>query len=148
MLEISCALSPLQKQPCPNSTVYSETPQVPKRQNYTRIPFYSLLTSLSANFQPGEPLALVLLWDQQWHWKSKGDAPTVAAFTSPASCKQWEKHKTEPVKQPRNTDFSYWPSADGGSGRDAYLLSLRSQHILSPQDLLAEWGDKADRKLK
>lgn len=110
--------------------------------------FFPLLTSLSANFQPGKPLALVLLWDQQWHWKSKGDALTVAAFTSPASCKQWEKHKTEPVKQPRNTDFSYWPSADGGSGRDACLLSLRSQHILSPQDLLAEWGDKADRKLK
>lgn len=40
MLEISCAPKPLQNQLCPNSTVHSETPQVPKHQNYTKILFF------------------------------------------------------------------------------------------------------------
>lgn len=70
--------------------------------------------------------------------ESKGDALTVALFTPPASCKKQVKYKTEPMKQPRNADFYYWLSANGENGHDACIMSLRSQYILSPQDLLAE----------
>lgn len=84
--------------------------------------FFPLLTSLSANFQPGKPLALVLLWDQQWHWKSKG----------------WQLQPLlllHPANSGKSTKLSLWSSP----GTQIFLIDLLQMEIVDMMPASCHW---------